>query len=169
MFLDIRCKWQRSCTGSRCCDVQYSNWQYDGRYHTGCSFLFSPATRERAPQESLVYWLLPTEAPSVVGTCCRHQQMSCDTSHAHVLDDWSTQNWVLRPTYLTGVWNKRTKWAAEVPMYFWIHSTKEKFIIFRSSQTPSRGRQRNDAKPLINVFTLIELNIWIKLKVFNLN
>lgn len=38
-----------------------------------------PPGNERAPQESLVYWLLPTEAPSIPETCCRHQQMSCDT------------------------------------------------------------------------------------------
>jgi hypothetical protein len=40
-----------------------------------------PPGNERAPQESLVYWLLPTEAPSIPETCCRLQQMSCDTPH----------------------------------------------------------------------------------------
>jgi len=38
-----------------------------------------PPGNKRAPRESLVYWLLPTEAPSIPETCCRHQQMSCDT------------------------------------------------------------------------------------------
>ena len=51
-----------------------------------------PPGNERAPQESLVYWLLPAEAPSIPETCCRHQQMSCDTPH---ILEW---NRVVRPT-----------------------------------------------------------------------
>jgi hypothetical protein len=48
IFVHIPWKWQRFCTGVRGRDVQYSNWQYDGRYNADCSFLFPPATRERA-------------------------------------------------------------------------------------------------------------------------
>jgi hypothetical protein len=44
-------------------------------------FLFPAATRE----ESLVYWLLPAEAPSIPETERRHQQMSCDPPPPHTL------------------------------------------------------------------------------------
>jgi hypothetical protein len=53
-----------------------------------------PPGSEWMPQESLVYWLLPAEAPSIPETRCRHQQMSCDTPHPL---QW---NLVLRPTCL---------------------------------------------------------------------